>query len=651
MAEMKPVKSGTVRKGLKGSGFAIFSIALFSLFTNALMLTGPLFMLQVYDRVLSSGSVPTLVALGILVVVLYGLYGFLEFVRGRILMRVARRLEENLRPKVFHVVAWHGLRKTPGVRTQPAQDLSNIRQFLSGPAPLSFLDLPWAPVYLFVVFMLHWWLGVASAIAIVFLAILAMINSMLTTRHILESQQSLQQAIQTNEETRKNIEMATVLGMLGALRERWRTSLVKGLDSQTRASDRGGFITSSTKAFRLMVQSGILGLGAYLAVKQEITSGTMIAASIIMARALAPIEQVVAQWQAFMSTRKSWTRLDRILSNTPPEEEKMPLPPLKGHVVVENLMAYVPGAEKPIISGINFELKPGSGLGIIGPTGAGKSTLAKAIIGVWTHLKGKARIDGATADQWDSNALGKHMGYLSQDAELFAGTIGQNIARFDPEANPEAIVKAAQAAHVHELVLTFPEGYNTPLGEGAANLSGGQRQRIGLARALYGDPALVVLDEPNSNLDAEGEAALLKALADVRKRGGTVIVVAHRPSAIAVLDTLMVMKEGKQIAFGPKDEVLKKVLARPVATDGRSAGLTAQQQQPPQPQEPKSQQQPQHQQSGQKPLPAQIGQQLQQKRPANIKPAQQKGQKPTEPGPAKPGGDKGGALKLEGKDQ
>ena len=561
MAGTQQNRTSEITRALKSSRGAILSIVIFSMFVNLLMLTGPLFMLQIYDRVLTSGSIPTLVALASLVVILYGLYGFLEYVRGRVLMRVARILEETLRERVFHVVTWNALRHAPGGHRQSSQDLAAIRQFLSSPAPFSFLDIPWAPVYLFVIYLLHWWLGVAATVAVLILAALALINNILTARHMSESQQALQQAIVINDETRRNVEMATVLGMLGQLRLRWKSALADGLDSLTIASDRGGLITSASKTLRLMFQSAILGLGAYLAVKQEITPGTMIAASIIMGRALMPVEQVVSQWQSFLGARRSWVRLGNVLSNTPLDEEKMELPAPKGHLKVENLAAFVPGAEQPIFSGISFELEPGAGLGIIGPTGAGKSTLSKAIIGIWPNIRGKARLDGATADQWDSNLLGKFMGYLSQDVELFEGSIGQNISRFAPDADPQTIIQAAQAARVHELVLKFPAGYNTMLGENGVNLSAGQRQRIGLARALYGDPVLIVLDEPNSNLDAEGEAALLQALDGVRKRGGTVIVVAHRPSAIAVLDTLMVMKEGKQVAFGPKDEVLEKVLA------------------------------------------------------------------------------------------
>jgi PrtD family type I secretion system ABC transporter len=580
---MKPGIPGTakLKSALKPARTAIIVIVVFSLFVNILMMVGPLFMLQIYDRVLTSGSIPTLVALVVLVAILYGLFGFLDYVRGRILTRVASVLEEDLQQKVFHTITFHALQRTPGVRTQPAQDLATVRQFLSSPAPFSFLDLPWTPVYLFVIFLLHFMLGIAATIAVIILGILAVINNLLTRNLIAEHQQATQQAINSNEETRRNVEIASVLGMLGKLRMRWMTTRTQALDAQIIASDRGGLVSTVSKTMRLMFQSGILALGAYLAVKQEISPGTMIAASIIMSRALAPVEQVVGQWQPFVTFRKSWARLNEVLEKTPPPPEQMVLPEPKVHLQAKNLMAFVPGAEKPIISGINFDLPPGSGLGIIGPTGAGKSTLARVIIGVWPHTKGDLRFDGATLDQWDREELGKYVGYLPQDVELFDGTIGENISRFDPQADPKVILAAAQAANVHELVLQFPGGYNTRVGEGGASLSGGQRQRIGLARALYGNPVLVVLDEPNASLDAEGEAALIQAIGRARQAGATIIVVAHRPSAIAALSTLMVLRDGKQIALGPKDEVLQKVLSKPVPKDGRSGGLTAQPGRPP----------------------------------------------------------------------
>jgi PrtD family type I secretion system ABC transporter len=541
---------------------ALAAVVVFSCLINLLMLTGPLYMLQIYDRVLASGSVPTLIALTALVVVLYGLYGFLEFIRARIMMRVARVGDEALRDRVFDAVSYHAVRRTAGVRAIPLGDLLNIRQFIGGQGPFAFLDVPWAPVYLFVLYLLHPLLCLYSVVAMVILAALMIANDRWTRQPVAAAQKSASAASNLGEESRRQVESATALGMQSILRDRWRSVLNDSLDHQTVAADRGGALSTASKTMRMMFQSGILALGAWLVIEQQITAGTMIAASIIMGRALAPVEQLVAHWQAFLSFQGAAKRLSRVLKETPVATKRMPLPPPVGRLEVDNLVCLVPGAEKPIISGISFDLPPGSGLGIIGPTGAGKSTLARALVGVWPFARGAVRLDGASIEQWDRVQLGKHMGYLPQDVELFEGTIAENIARFEPDADPDQIVKAAQQADVHELILKFPDGYNTMIGEGGGRLSAGQRQRIGLARALYRDPSVIVLDEPNANLDAEGEAALIKAILAIRERKGTVVVVAHRPSAIAALDMLMMIRDGRSVAYGPRDEVLDKVLAR-----------------------------------------------------------------------------------------
>jgi PrtD family type I secretion system ABC transporter len=543
---------------------AIISVTVFSMFINLLMLTGPLFMLQVFDRVLSSGSVPTLVALTILVGILYALYGFLEFVRSRVVARVARITDESLRERVFDAVAYHAVHQTPEVRNQPIQDLQITRQFLQSPGPFAFLDMPWTPLYLLVIYLLHPVLGIVSTLAVVLLVSIAVVNELVTRRDLLQSHQAAQRANLVSDESRANAEVATVLGMLGAIRRRWLKAQDEALDSQSMAGDRGGILTSLSRALRLMFQSVILAVGAYLAVKQQLSPGGMIAASILMARALAPVEMTVAHWAGFQACRQAWTRLAQCLKDTPRTQARMDLPAPSGHLTVEDLTAFAPNADKQILSGISFNLPAGSGLGIIGPTGAGKSTLARAIVGAWPAMHGTVRLNGAAMDQWDPAVLGAHLGYLPQEVELFDGTIAENIARFSANSDTASIVKAAEQASVHELVLKMPDGYNTQISEGGAKLSAGQRQRIGLARALYGDPALVVLDEPNSNLDAEGESALIQAMGSVRQRGGTVIVVAHRPSAISVLDQLMMIKDGQMVAFGPRDEVLRKVVARPV---------------------------------------------------------------------------------------
>ena len=564
-----PKGSSTISSAFSICRPAIISVLVFSLFINLLMLTGPLFMMQVYDRVLASGSIPTLIALTLLVGVLYALYGFLEFIRSRVVARVARVGDEDLRERVFDAVAWHAIRQTPDVRSQPIQDLQTVRQFLQGPGPFALIDTPWTPLYLVVIYLLHPVLGLFSSLAVVLLLVMAYLNERVTRFHLLQSHRALYQANVVSDESRANAEVATVLGMVGAIRRRWLAAQDEALDSQMKAGDRGGILSSLSRTLRLMFQSLILAVGAYLAVKQQISPGTMIAASILMARALAPVEMTVAHWAAFQSCRSAWARLMTCLKQTPHNIGRMDLPAPRGHVTVENLAAFAPGGEKPILSGVSFDLPAGSGLGIIGPTGAGKSTLARAIVGAWPAVRGTVRLSGATMDQWDPEVLGAYLGYLPQEVELFDGTIAENIARFSPNPDSREIVKAAEEASVHELVLRMPDGYNTRISEGGAKLSAGQRQRIGLARALYGEPSLVVLDEPNSNLDAEGESALIRAMAAVRERGGTVIVVAHRPSAISVLDQLMMVKDGQVVAFGPKDEVLRKVMARPVEVPRR----------------------------------------------------------------------------------
>ena len=567
-------KPSMIMAAMKTCRMAFLSLIIFSFVINALMLTGPLFMLQVYDRVLNSGSIPTLMALLILVTVLFALYGFLEFVRTRVLVRVSRVVEESLRDRIFDVVAFHALKQTPNVRLTPMTDMQTIRQFLQSPGPLAFMDMPWSPFYITVIFLLHPILGLFSVFAIVVLVVIAIANDTVTRKHAQAAQQSSFKASTMSEEARRNVEVASVLGMLGVLRDRWKSIQTEALNELTRASDRGGFLTSMSKATRLFMQSCILGLGAYLAVKQEVSPGAMIAASIIMSRALQPVEMAVAQWTGFQAFRRSWKRLNAYLNETPEPAPRMGLPTPTGALKAENLIGFIPGVEKPLVSGISFELKAGTGLGIIGPTGAGKTTLARLLIGLWPHKRGTVRLDGATLEQWDPEQLGHYVGYLPQEVELFDGTIGQNIARFREDAKPEDIVSAAAEANAHEFILNMPGGYNTVIGEGGHRLSAGERQRVGLARALYGNPVLVVLDEPNANLDADGENALMQAIAMVRQRGGTVIVVAHRPSAIAALDQIMVLRAGQVVAYGPRDEVLKKVLARPVSTGGQPGGLT-----------------------------------------------------------------------------
>ena len=486
----------------------LVSAAVFSSLVNILMLTGPLFMMQVYDRVLGSGSVPTLIALVILIAVLYFYYGFLEFIRARLMVRLGRRIEERMRGRVFDAVTAHALRRTPGVGSQPLNDLSTIRQYLSGQGPFAFFDMPWMPFYLGIIFLMHWVLGTAALFAAIVIFTLAVISERATRGPIQEATKATVKASLMTDEGRRNTEALHALGMVGVMRQRWADVQQTALDHQTIANDAGGLLGAMSRVLRLFVQSGILALGAFLAIKGEISPGAMIGASIIMSRALAPVEQAVANWQQFLSFRKARERLTQVLRTVPIEVERMKLPEPKGRLSVENLIIQLPGVEKPLLQGITFSVEPGEGIGVIGPTGAGKSTLARTLVGILPPTRGHIRLDGSTLDQRDPDELGLMIGYLPQDVQLFDGTAAQNISRFQPEADADAIVEAAKLANVHDLIIRLPDGYNTQLGENGARLSTGQRQRIALARALYGNPTLFVLDEPNSALDAEGEAAL-----------------------------------------------------------------------------------------------------------------------------------------------
>lgn len=564
-----PDTGGTARSGKQPSARSDLSLTTlmpasvvgFSLVTNILMLTGPLFMLQVYDRVLSSGSVSTLVALSILVAILYALYGFLEFIRGRIMTRVGQQIDEQYRHTAFDMVSHYAKLGMERVNLAPMQDLVTLRNFISGPGPLAFLDMPWAPIYLFVIYLMHPLLGLASLCAVLLLAGLAILNHQLITRPTEQSQRAQAAAQSLGAESRRNVETSSVLGMTHVVRERWTQLQMDALEAQTKASDKGGAITATSRTLRLVFQSAILALGAYLAVRQQISPGTMIAASIIMSRALAPVEQSVTHWQSFVSFRQAWKRFSSLMGDLPETVSRLSLPAPQGRVSVEALTIFSQTDRRPLLQGITFQLEPGSGLGIIGPTGAGKTTLARALTGNWPLKQGVVRLDGADLDHWDPVELGPHLGYLPQRVDLFEGSISQNIARFQPAARPDDIVAAAKQAAVHNMIQQLPDGYNTHIGPGGSTLSAGQCQRIGLARALYGQPSLVILDEPNANLDAEGEAALIKAVLSVRARGGTVILVAHRPSAIAALDKLMMLRNGRMLAFGDKEDVLEKVIA------------------------------------------------------------------------------------------
>jgi ATP-binding cassette subfamily C protein len=546
------------------------SVFIFSCIINVLMLTGSLFMLQVYDRVMPSGSIPTLIALSLIVAALYIFYGFLENIRTRLMQRRGRIIEETLRDRIYDASTFMALRKVPANGAQPMQDMATIRQFFSGQGPLAFLDMWWVPVYFAVIFGIHPLLGYSGIVAAVVIFALAYLSEILTRKPVQEATAFASKAAVMNEEARRNAEALYALGMRGTMRKLWSKLQEDAMDANTRAADRGGTVANVSRTIRLMVQSGLLGLGAYLAVMHEISPGSIIAGSIIVSRGLAPIEQAIANWQQFLSCRKAMGRLEQLMNNMPATRDPMQLPTAAGHLQVENLSVAVQGQEKPLLSNLSFKVEPGKGLGVIGPTGAGKSTLSRILVGLIEPTRGTVRLDGATLDQRSEEDRGKAIGYLPQDVQLFDGTVAQNISRFNPVPDPTAIVEAAKLANLHSLIMRLPKGYDTPLGENGARLSAGQRQRLALARALYGNPVVLVMDEPNSNLDAEGEVALDSAIRASMARGAAVIIVAHRPSALQGVDDVLVLNEGTAVAYGKREDVFKQV-TRPravVSNDG-----------------------------------------------------------------------------------
>lgn len=548
----------TLAGALSACRGALIGIGAISFFTNLLMLTGPLFMLQIYDRVLTSRSVPTLVALLVLVAGLFAFMGLLELIRSRLMVRVGLRIDRILNGPVFDTILRAGSLSKSQKDTQTLRDLDQLRQFISGPGPLAIFDMPWAPVYFAVIFMFHWWLGMVAVVGAAILLVLSLLNEFASKKPLAEASAKTAKSFALAEAGRRNAEVLRSMGMSDAYHDRWASHRHEALGSHTRASDVAGTITSVTKVTRLFLQSLMLATGAYLALQQIVTPGIMIAASIILSRALAPIEQAVGNWRAFISARQGARRIKTALETLPANDARMALPEPKGKLSVARLYAAPPGIKEPVLKAINFKLEPGDALGVIGPSASGKSTLARALVGVWPALRGAVRLNRAALDQWDPKQLGRSIGYLPQDVELFDGTVEENIGRFDPERNSENVVAAAQRAGVHDLILHLPDGYKTQIGEGGAVLSAGQRQRVALARALYGNPILVILDEPNSNLDAEGESALTEAILNLREEGCAVIVMAHRPSAIAAVNLLLVLRDGRQVGFGPKDEVLRE---------------------------------------------------------------------------------------------
>lgn len=558
----------TVSSTFRSLRYAFVSVGVISMLINVLMLTGPVFMLQIYDRVLASGSVPTLVVIGALALLLYLFMGFFEAIRSRMLTRIGQSADAQLTTLAYAASTDQGLNAgKSGISQRPVQDLDCIRQFLSGPGPAALFDIPWMPFYLAIVFLFHsllGWVALAGALAIGMLAVLNELSSRQPAQAAAATYGQRQRSVETS---RRNCEAVKAMGMMDALSVHWTRENSEFLDTQRRASDRSGFFAAATKTVRFVLQSAILAVGAWLAIQQEISAGVMIAASIMTSRALAPVELAVGNWKGFVAARTSLSRLSAAIGTATGQPGRVALPLPEKTLHLEDVCCAPGGALKPILQGISFELQAGDGLGIIGPSGSGKSTLARSIVGVTAPVRGTVRLDNAELTQWAPERRGRIIGYLPQDVQLFDGSIAQNIARFDPDAPSEAVVEAAALADVHRMIVGMPDGYETVIGAAGLTLSAGQSQRIALARALYGNPFLVVLDEPNSNLDADGERALTDAMKAMRKRGSVVIVIAHRPSAISAVDTILCLRDGRVASFGPKGEIMKKII-RPVPNAG-----------------------------------------------------------------------------------
>ncbi len=550
-----------LRQARSRSGGLVVAAFLFSIFVNLLMLTGPLYMLQVYDRVLGSRSEETLMALSVLVAFLYLVMGILDFVRGRVMTRVGGRFQQLLDGRIFTAMLNSESLK-PGSETAATglRNLETIRRFFGSPALLAFFDLPWTPLFLAAIFIFHPWLGFLAIAGGAILITLTALNQWRTRQPSQEAVGLGRSAEWQSQQMREEAETIEALGMRGAGFARWQQARSKALEADISASDRAGGFRAATKALRLFLQSAMLGLGAYLVLQGELTAGAMIAASILLGRALAPVEQAIGQWELLQRASRSWKNLAQLLSESPPEPRHTALPKPAARLQVEKVTVLPPGETQASLRMVSFELPPGKALGVIGPSGSGKTTLARAITGVWRCVGGKIRLDGPALDQYDPDVLGQHIGYLPQRIRLFDGTIAENIARLAPQPDEAGVVAAAKKADAHNMIVNFPKGYDTPLKGTASRLSGGQIQRIGLARALYGDPQILVLDEPNSNLDHAGSEALNRAIRQMKSEGRSVIIMAHRPAAIQECDLLLVLDGGVMRAFGPRDEVLRQTV-------------------------------------------------------------------------------------------
>ena len=549
------------RKGFVG-------VTMFSAMANILMLVAPVYMLQMYDRVLTSASYETLIVLTVVAIFLLACFGMLDWVRQRMMARIALFLNYEVLDDVLAGVFRGSLQRFRQSANQPVRDLDTVRQFISSPPALAFFDAPWAPVFIAAIFLIHPWLGFLAIFAALFILFLALLTEWTSRGPFRNASEHTAESHRFVENSLRHADVLEAMGMFEGFRRRWRDKHDRGIAFHTRGGGRVSMLLASSKASRQIVQVGILGLGAWLVLKQQISPGMMIAASIILGRALAPIEQGISAWRGFISARQSWLRLNNLLTSAPPTHGggATSLPRPTGLLEVEGVSAAPPGTTVLTLKRVSFTLEPGSGTGLIGPSGSGKSTLARLMVGVWIPQGGVVRLDGAAIADWPTERRFLHVGYLPQEVELFEGTVAENIARLS-EPDNDAVLAAAQQANCHDMIMRLPENYNTSIAAGGANLSAGQRQRVALARALYGDPALIILDEPDANLDTDGEMALRNTLLALSKRGVTTLIVTHNFRLLQMVRNVLVLKEGVLLESGPREEVLKRFM-RPAPTTG-----------------------------------------------------------------------------------
>ena len=563
-------KDNLLRRGVQATRPAFFTAIFFSFFINMLAFIGPLYMLQIYDRVITSRNELTLLFLTLIAGFLLIIYASLEKIRSSVLVRTGLLFDSKTRSELFESVLRGSLKQPDKAHYAVLRELDVIREFLTGAGLISFCDAPWVPIFVTACFILHPWYGWVATAGAVLIFAFTFANELLTRDQLRSATKSSNQAGAFAASTFRNAEVLHAMGMWRPLRDRWLGQHNETLQLQAMASNRAGVLVSATKFTRAFLQVAILGTGAYLSIIQESTPGAMIAASIIMGRALAPVELIVAHWKSFLGFRSAWARITELLNILPEQEERMKLPNPAGSLSAQNVMVAPPGAKRPVLQGISFAVEAGSAVGVIGPSAAGKSSLARAIVGVWPLYAGSIRIDGTELSHWDNEQLGRYIGYLPQDVELFSGSVAENIARFQ-EIDEDMVIEAAQMAGVHPMIQSMANGYNTQIGDGGQSLSGGQRQRIALARALYRMPSLVILDEPNASLDADGEAALLATLQKLKEAKRTVILITHKTNILSAMDKILVLANGQTQAFGERDEIFSKLLAPRVASIGQLA--------------------------------------------------------------------------------